>query len=88
MAGDPQPSEIRAELDRVGASFRKAGAADYVNVSEDEDAVRLTGPAREHPRAGWTGPVWQLPELLAGLPDDAGVQAVCREATPNWQLPV
>jgi len=31
-----EQSPVRAELDRVGASFRKAGAADYVTVSEDE----------------------------------------------------
>jgi hypothetical protein len=72
------PSPVRAELDRVGASFRKAGAADYITVTEDEDAVRLVGPPREHPRRYWKGPRWQLLELLAALPDDAGVQAVWR----------
>jgi hypothetical protein len=73
-----EQSPIRAELDRVGASFRKAGAADYITVTEDADAVRLVGPPREHPRRYWTGPAWQLFELLAALPDDAGVQAVWR----------
>jgi hypothetical protein len=62
----------------VGASFRKAGAVDYVTVTEDMDAVRLVGPPREHPRRYWKGPTWQLLELLATLPDDAGVQAVWR----------
>jgi hypothetical protein len=76
MAGDQSP--VRAELDRVGASFRKAGAADYITVTEDEDAVRLVGPPREHPRRYWKGPRWQLLELPAALPDDAGVQAVWR----------
>jgi hypothetical protein len=71
-------SPIRAELDRVGASFRKAGAANYITVTEGEDVVRLVGPPREHPRRYWKGPRWQLLELLAGLPDDAGVQAVWR----------
>jgi hypothetical protein len=76
VAADP-PS-VRAELDRVGASFRKAGSADYITVTEDEAAVRLVGPPREHPRRHWKGPRWQLLELLAALPDDAGVQAVWR----------
>ena len=76
MAVDPSP--IRAELDRVGASFRKAGAADYITVAEDDDAVSLVGPPRKHPRRYWTGPAWQLLELLAALPDDVGVQAVWR----------
>jgi len=76
MAAEHSP--VRAELDRVGASFRKAGAADYISITEDDDAVRLVGPPREHPRRYWKGPRWQLLELLVALPDDAGVQAVWR----------
>jgi hypothetical protein len=68
------PSRVLAELDRVGASSGKAGAADYITVTEDKDAVRLVGLPREHPRRYWKGPTWQLLELLAALPDDAGVQ--------------
>jgi hypothetical protein len=60
-----EQSPVRAELDRVGASFRKAGAANYITVSEDEDAVRLVGPPGERPRRYWTGSAWQLLELLA-----------------------
>jgi hypothetical protein len=74
----PNKSPVRTELDRVGASFRRAGAADCITVIEDDDAVRLVGPPREHPRRYWKGPRWQLLELLAALPDDAGVQAVWR----------
>jgi hypothetical protein len=77
VAAEPSPS-VRAELDRVGASFRRAGAVDYISISEDEDAVWLVGPPREHPRRYWKGPSWQLLELLAALPDDAGVQAAWR----------
>jgi hypothetical protein len=73
-----EPSPVLAELDRVGASFHKAGAADYITVTEDTDAVRLVGPPREYPRRYWKGRTWRLLELLAGLPDDAGVQAVWR----------
>jgi hypothetical protein len=62
----------------VGAIFRKAGAADYITVTEDTDAVRFIGPPREHPRRYWKGRMWQLLELLAALPDDAGAQAVWR----------
>ena len=72
------PSPVLAELDRIGASFAKAGAADYITATEDQDAVRLVGPPREHPRRYWKGRTWQLLELLASLPDDAGVQAVWR----------
>lgn len=78
----PMPDEpttsLRTELDRVGASFRAAGAADYISISEDDDTVRLVGPPREHPRRSWSGPRWQAFELLAALPDDAGVEAVWR----------
>jgi hypothetical protein len=58
VVGDPQRSGIRAELDRVGASFRKSAAADYITITEDADAVRLGGPPREHPRRYWKGPRW------------------------------
>jgi hypothetical protein len=44
VAADQSP--VRAELDRVGASFRKAGASDYITVTEDADAVRLVGLLR------------------------------------------
>jgi hypothetical protein len=71
-------SPVRAELDRVGASFRKAGAAGYISVQARVDDVKLLGPPREHPRRSWLGPEWQLLEVLAALPDDAGVQAVWR----------
>jgi hypothetical protein len=74
MGGDD--SAVRAELDRVGTSYRKAGAADYIAVTEDGDTVRLVGPPREHPRPYWKGTRSQLLELLAPLPDDAGVEAV------------
>ena len=73
-----EPSRVRAELDRVGASSRKAGSADYVAVTEDEDVVRLVGPPQKHPRRYWKGPRWQLLELLAALPDVAGVRGVWR----------
>jgi hypothetical protein len=70
------PSSPR--LDRVGASFRKAGAAGYISVQLGIDVVKLLAPPREHPRRSWLGPEWQALELLAALPDDAGVQAVWR----------
>jgi len=38
-----EQSPIRAELDRVGASFRKAGAANYFR----SNGVKLNGPLRE-----------------------------------------
>ena len=71
-------SPIHVELDRVGASFRKAGAAGYISVQLGLDEVKLLGPPREHPRRSWLGPEWQALELLAALPDDAGTAAVWR----------
>jgi hypothetical protein len=71
-------SPLRAELDRVGASFAKAGTRDYISVQSGVDEVKLLGPPREHPRRSWLGPEWQAVELLRALPDDAGVQAVWR----------
>jgi len=66
---------VRAELHRIGASFRKAGASNYITVTEDDEFVSLVGP-EEQPRRYWRGRRWQLLDLLAALPDDAGVPAV------------
>jgi hypothetical protein len=74
---DDSASAIRAELDRVGASLRKAGSADYISVTLRSDGIKLNGPP-QHPRRSWLGPEWQIIELLATLPDGAGVQAVWR----------
>ena len=71
-------SPVLAELDRVGASFGKAGTRDYISVQLGIDEVKLLGPPRDQPRPSWLGPEWQLLELLATLPNDAGVQAVWR----------
>jgi hypothetical protein len=62
----------------VGASFRKAGTRDYISVQPGLDQLKLLGPPREHPRRTWLGPEWQVLELLAALPDEAGVEAVWR----------
>jgi hypothetical protein len=70
-------SPVIAELDRVGASFRKAGVRDYISVQLGIDEVKLLGPPREHPRRSWLGPEQAL-ELLRALPDDAGVEAIWR----------
>lgn len=71
-----QRSPVFAALDRAGASFCKAGTREYISVQRGLDEVKLLGPPREHPRRSWLGPDWQLLELLAALPDDAGVLAV------------
>ena len=70
--------QIRAELDRLGVSFRKAGAANYISVQLGLEEVKLLAPPREHPRRSWLGPEWQALEALAAPPDDAGVEAVWR----------
>jgi hypothetical protein len=71
-------SAVHAELDRVGASFRKAGARDYISVQLGIDDVKLLGPPREHPRRSWLGPEWRALELLGAVPDDAGPDVVWR----------
>jgi hypothetical protein len=71
-------SPVFAELDRVGASFRKAGVRDYVSVQFGNDEVKLLGPPREHPRRTWLGPEWQAVEFLDTIDDDAGPEAVWR----------
>ena len=60
--------QIRAELDRLGVSFRKAGAAGYISVQLGLEEVKLLAPPREHPRRSWLGPEWQALELLAAFP--------------------
>jgi hypothetical protein len=77
MAAEPT-SDVPSELDRVGASLRKAGARNFISVTLRADDVRLTGPPWEHPRRSWLGPEWQALELLAPLPDEAGVEAARR----------
>jgi len=50
-------SPIHAELDRVGASFRKAGTRDYISVQAGVSEVKLLGPPREQTaRRSWLGP--------------------------------
>jgi hypothetical protein len=74
-----EPSTVRAQLDRLGASYRKAGATDYISFHEDGDrTVRLHRPPREHSGQTWVGLERRALELLAALPDEAGVQAVWR----------
>jgi hypothetical protein len=71
-------SPVHAELDRVGASFAKVVAAGYISVQLGLDEIKLLGPPHERPRRSWLGPEWQALELLAAVPDDAGVEAVWR----------
>jgi hypothetical protein len=71
-------SPLLAELDRVGASFAKAGAADYISVQLGLDEVKLLGPPRERPRRSWLGSERRALELLSRLGDDAGTDAVWR----------
>ena len=65
-------------MSRVGASFGKAGARDYVSVQLGIDEVKLLGPPHENPRRPRLGPEWQALEVLRVLPDDAGTEAVWR----------
>jgi hypothetical protein len=70
-AWSPSP-EIAEALDRVGVSYRKAGAADYVHAIDLGTFVDFNGPPRLRPRPHWRGSEEEALALLAPLPDDAG----------------
>jgi hypothetical protein len=71
---------LDAELDRVGVSFGKAGAKDYVAVLNLGEFVDLLGPPRIQPRPNWRGSEQEALALLAPLPDDAGPDEFWRTA--------
>jgi hypothetical protein len=48
-------SPIFAELDRVGASFRKAGAADYISATFRSDGVKTHRAAPRAPPTRMAG---------------------------------
>ena len=75
--------QLRAEIDRVGASFAKAGAARHVVAIELGDEAWLLGPPSEHPRVTWRGATFDALAALAKVPDDAGPDAVW--AASGWR---
>jgi hypothetical protein len=76
VAGLVHRLQVRAELHRVGASSRKAGAANCITVTEDDEFVSLVGLGKGQPHRYWRGRRWQLLDLLAALPEDAGIPSV------------
>ena len=68
--------QLRAEIDRVGASFAKARAARHVVSIELGDEAWLLGPPSEHPHVTWRGATFDALAALAKVPDDAGPDAV------------
>jgi len=70
-AWSPSPA-LAKELDRVGVSYRKAGAAAYVAALDLGEFVDLNGPPRIQPRPHWRGSTDEALALLGPLPDDAG----------------
>lgn len=70
-AWSPNPA-LADELDRVGVSYGKAGAANYVAVLDLGYFVDLNGPPRLQPRPHWRGSTEEALALLAPLSDDAG----------------
>lgn len=63
---------LEAELDRVGVSFAKAGAADYVRTVSLGGELRLLGPPGLQPRPTWKGSNVDALALFATIPDGAG----------------
>ena len=76
----PRRSETTRGFSRTRARLTQS-ARDLSPESSSLIATEVTAaavPPREHPRRSWLGPEWQALELLASLPDDAGVEAVWR----------
>jgi hypothetical protein len=66
-------TELRVELQRVGVSYGKAGAADYVVLEVyGEGVITLLGPPRPS-RRSWRGQKSEALRRLRCLADDAGV---------------
>jgi hypothetical protein len=79
-ASDPV-TRLGAELDRLRASRATAGAAHYIGVWDDSDTVLLLGPPRILP-ISWEGPAERALDLLAAVPDNAGVEATWTALRP------
>jgi len=66
---------LRAELERLGATFRK-GRVGYISMTDYGQSVALSGPSHEQPRRWWRGPSSSALELLAPLPDGTDLEAI------------
>ena len=69
---------LKDELDRLGVSFRKAGAAGYISVQLGIRRGEAPRPATRASSPLMARPEWHALELLAELPDDAGATDVWR----------
>jgi hypothetical protein len=76
FGGMTQDDQLHAEIDRVGASYAKAGAARYIQTWLGGSQARLIGPPNEHPRAGWSGAETDALAALGVVADGAGPDAV------------
>jgi hypothetical protein len=76
-AWSPSPA-LAEELDRVGVSYGKAGAANYVWALDLGEFVDLLGPPRIQPRPHWRGSIEEALAVLGPLADDAGPDAFWR----------
>src|SRR6266849_7938532 len=74
MAASPT-NRLRAELERLGATFRK-GRAGYISLTDYGQSVALSGPTNEEPRRWWRGSSSKALELLAPLPDGADLDTI------------
>ena len=76
MAASPT-SSLRAELERLGATFRK-GRNGYISLTDYGQSIALSGPTHEDPRRWWRGTSAVALELLAPLPDGTDLDAIWR----------
>ncbi|HEX3454210.1 MAG TPA: hypothetical protein VHS03_06265 [Gaiellaceae bacterium] len=76
MAVSPTKA-LRAELERLGATFRK-GRAGYISMTDYGQSVALSGPSHEEPRRWWRGTAAAALELLTPLPDGTDLDSIWR----------
>jgi hypothetical protein len=76
VAASPTNS-LRAELERLGATFRK-GRNGYISLTDFGQSIALSGPTHEDPRRWWRGTSPVALELLAPLPEGTDLDAIWR----------
>ena len=68
-------NNLRAELERLGATFRK-GQAGFISLTDYGQSVALSGPTDEQPRRWWRGESSEALERLSALPDGASFDTI------------
>jgi hypothetical protein len=73
---DSPTISLRAELERLGATFRR-GRTGYISMTDyGHSGIALSGPTHEQPRRWWRGQSSEALALLAPLPDGTDLEAI------------